>query len=85
MDEQQHGVRGPAGRLLSVAALVVIAGAASACRPMVYDIDRIADPVAKARFSCQYLLERGLATEREKDPDGVLRKGCGLRRTSDRL
>lgn len=41
---------------------------------MIYDIDRIADPVEKARFSCQYLLERALATDAQKDPDGVLRR-----------
>ena len=39
-----------------------------------YDIDRIADPVEKARYSCQYVLERELALESDKDPDGVLRK-----------
>ncbi len=39
-----------------------------------YDIDRMRDPVQKARYSCQYLLERELATDEQKDPDGVLRR-----------
>lgn len=46
----------------------------AACRSGAYDIDRIADPVQKARYSCQYLLERELALESDKDADGVLRK-----------
>lgn len=55
-------------------ALLLTFGALCACRPMIYDIDRIAGPVLKARYSCQYLLERSLATERQKDPDEVLRR-----------
>ena len=46
----------------------------TACRSGAYDIDRIADPVEKARYSCQYLLERQLALDSDKDADGVLRK-----------
>lgn len=46
----------------------------AACRSGAYDIDRIADPVEKARYSCQYLLERQLALQSDKDADGVLRK-----------
>lgn len=53
---------------------VALLAALGACRPMIYDIDRIADPVEKARYSCQYLLERALATDEQKDPDGVLRR-----------
>ncbi len=34
----------------------------------------MSDPVQKARYSCQYLLERELATDEQKDPDGVLRR-----------
>lgn len=60
-----------ARRACLLAALGVLA---TACRPAVYDIDRIADPVAKARFSCQYLLERALATAAQMDADGVLRR-----------
>lgn len=56
--------------ILAVAAL----GMLGACRPMTYDIDRMPDPLAKARYSCQYLLERALATDAERDPDGVLRR-----------
>lgn len=56
------------------AALALLAMAAAGCRPGIYDIDRMSDPLDKARYSCQYLLERSLATEDEKDPDGVLRK-----------
>lgn len=63
-----------ARRALRLAALGVLAVLAAACRPMIYDIDRIADPVAKARFSCQYLLERALAADAQKDVDGVLRR-----------
>ena len=48
---------------------LIVAG----CRSGAYDIDRIADPVEKARYSCQYLLERELAAESDKDADGVLR------------
>ena len=47
---------------------------AAACRPQIYDIDRMSDPLLKARYSCQYLLERTLATEEQKDADGVLRR-----------
>ena len=44
------------------------------CRSDPYAIDTIADPVQKARFSCQYLLERSLALAADKDADGVLRR-----------
>lgn len=54
--------------------LVLLLCGLSGCRSDTYDIDRIRDPVLKARFSCQYLLERGLALESEKDADGVLRR-----------
>lgn len=55
--------------------IIALAGLAlTGCRPMIYDIDRMADPTAKARFSCQYLLERALARDDEKDSDGVLRR-----------
>jgi hypothetical protein len=56
------------------AGLVVASAGFGACRPMIYDIDRMASPVQKARFSCQYLLERALAREDEIDADGVLRR-----------
>ena len=56
------------------AALVVAFLLVAGCRSGAYDIDRIADPVEKARYSCQYLLERELALASDKDPDGVLRK-----------
>lgn len=59
-------------RLLSTA--VAASALAAGCRPGIYDIDRMDDPLDKARFSCQYILERELATDEEKDPDGVLRR-----------
>jgi hypothetical protein len=60
-------------RFISAFASIAI-GLLGACRPMTYDIDRMPDPLDKARYSCQYLLERALATESEKDADGVLRR-----------
>lgn len=38
------------------------------------EVDRITDPVAKAAYHCRYVLERALATDAERSPDGVLRK-----------
>ena len=63
-----------ARRALRLASLAVVAAVAAGCRPVIYDIDRIADPLAKARFNCQYLLERALASDDQKDADGVLRR-----------
>ncbi len=63
-----------ARRAVSLVCLTILAALASGCRPTIHDIDRIADPVAKARFSCQYLLERALALDSQKDADGVLRR-----------
>lgn len=58
-----------------LAAFAIAAAALlGACRPAIYDIDRLSDPIDKARYSCQYLLERGLSTEAERDADGVLRR-----------
>jgi hypothetical protein len=58
----------------AIAPALVLLVSVGACRPAIYDIDRIADPVQKARYSCQYLLERALAREDQKDADGVLRR-----------
>lgn len=64
------GPRHLAAFAIAFAAATLLGG----CRPGIYDIDRLADPIDKARYSCQYLLERGLSTEAQRDADGVLRR-----------